>query len=199
METGIPRTSQNASLMENSSPTCGSPIATSTWYCDSLRLVSTQVLIPAPVRIANFFFAFSEQRYAATQRVPLPEISASDPSALKSRARTSASGVGNSHSTPSAPTPSCRSQIRLLKPVISADRCMPSIIRKSLPQALALTKGTAVEDGVIRFLSVPAKLQLPAARTALGCGALPLAACGSPPDRTARERAAWWERPAHSS
>src|SRR5216684_3286363 len=112
-----------------------------------------EVMMPAPVRMVSLPWGCSEpsvcsehlvcpeQRCAATQRVPLPEISASDPSALNSRARMSASWAGNNHSTPSAPMPRWRSHIRLLKPPISAGTYAPSTIRKSLPHALALTNG----------------------------------------------------------
>ena len=61
----------------------------------------------------------ASQYQAATQRVPLPEISASEPSAFNSRTAKSASLAGKTHSTPSAPTPLCRSQMRRVKAWIS--------------------------------------------------------------------------------
>src|SRR5271165_288814 len=85
---------------------------------------------------------FSAQYHAATHRVPLPEISASEPSAFSSRMPTSASFAGSTHSTPSAPTPLCRSQMLRLKDAMSLGACTMSTIRKSLPQAVAFRKGT---------------------------------------------------------
>src|ERR1035437_10160411 len=105
------------------------------------RAVRVQVFRPAPVRMTAELRSFSAQYHAATQRVPLPEISASEPSAFSRRTTRSASVAGNTHSTPSAPTPLCRSQIRRLKEQISPGAWAKSMIRKSLPQAVALTNG----------------------------------------------------------
>src|SRR5438270_8334988 len=56
----------------------------------------------------------------------------------------SASVEGKSHSTPSAPTPLWRSQIRLLNSCRSAGALAPCMIKKSFPQADALVKGTFI-------------------------------------------------------
>ena len=77
---------------------------------DPCRAMSLQTFTPAPVRIATSVLSSREQTSAATQRVPLPEISASEPSALMRRAITLASLSEDSHSTPSAPIPIWRSQ-----------------------------------------------------------------------------------------
>jgi len=108
--------------------------------------VRVQVFRPAPpVWIVIFSFPCSEHKYAATQRVPLPEISASEPSAFDQ--------ADFGRRPPHAEHPS--------RPPIgahaSADREMrfcecrnicaaggareTSINRKSLPQALAFTNG----------------------------------------------------------
>src|ERR1039457_2912441 len=100
------------------------------------RAVRKQVFSPAPVRMTTELRLFSAQYHAAAQRVPLPEISASEPSAFSRRTPRSASVAGNTHSTPSAPTPLCRSQIRRLKEQISLGAWAKSMIRKSLPQAV---------------------------------------------------------------
>src|SRR5947208_2657621 len=104
----------------------------------------------APVRTETQSPPFCDTQYAATQRVPFPEISASDPSALNNRARTSASlfWSGKSHSTPSAPIPLWRSQMRRVKAAMSEGVWMPSTIRKSLPHAEALVNGITVADSI---------------------------------------------------
>src|SRR3954453_17238879 len=56
----------------------------------------------------------------------------------------SESEAGKSHSTPSAPTPLWRSQMRLLNSCRSVGALAPSMIRKSFPQAEALVKGTLI-------------------------------------------------------
>src|SRR5882757_6953244 len=56
----------------------------------------------------------------------------------------SASAAGKSHSTPSAPTPLWRSQMRLLNSCRSAGALAPSMIRKSFPHADALVNGTVI-------------------------------------------------------
>ena len=48
--------------------------------------------------------------YLATQRTPLPHISASLPSALNMRIRTSATSEGRIRISPSPPMPKCRSE-----------------------------------------------------------------------------------------
>ena len=95
----------NASVIENSYPTWGSPMAASNSKLMLFRAINVQVFSPAPVRTTIFSFACSAAMWAATHRVPLPETSASEPSAFSRRARMWASLVGNNHSTPSAPTP----------------------------------------------------------------------------------------------
>src|ERR1039457_2601874 len=127
--------------MENSFPISGLPMELRNSKLFPSRAVSSQVFRPAPVRTTTELRLFSAQYHAATQRVPLPEISASEPSAFSSRTRRSASVAGSTHSTPSAPMPLCRSQIRRLKERISLGAWAESTIRKSLPQAVALTKG----------------------------------------------------------
>src|SRR5579883_3230923 len=87
------------------SPTSGTPIAVSNSKVTPFRATSRHVFNPAPVRITTDSVLLCAHRYAATQRVPFPEISAGDPSALIKRASTSASCAANSHSTPSPPTP----------------------------------------------------------------------------------------------
>src|SRR5438132_1499293 len=54
--------------------------------------------------------------YLATQRMPLPHISASLPSALNMRMRASALSDGQMRIKPSEPTPQCRSLITRLSP-----------------------------------------------------------------------------------
>src|SRR5271157_5266714 len=119
--------------MAKGSPTSDMPMELRNSKVLPSRAVMLQVFNPAPVRMTTESRSFSAQYHAATQRVPLPEISASEPSAFSSRTRRSASVAGNIHSTPSAPTPLCRSQMRRLN---------KWMIRKSLPQAVAFTKGT---------------------------------------------------------
>src|SRR5262249_916518 len=111
IETGIPFTSPHNVAIAISAPTHGAPIAASNSDVFPLRAINVHFFSPAPVRMVTDSFWDSAQRYAATQRVPLPEISASGPSALIRRASTSASPAAYSHSTPSAPTPLWRSQI----------------------------------------------------------------------------------------
>src|SRR5579864_5199919 len=144
METGVPCTSPKATRTEKSSPTCGSPISVSNSKQLPLREINSQPFSPAPVRITSLSGLPPATRYAATHRVPLPEISASLPSALIRRARISASGAGKSHSTPSAPTPLWRSQMHLLNSCRSVGASAPSMIRKSFPQAAALVKGNLI-------------------------------------------------------
>src|SRR5579871_151970 len=144
METGVPCVGAKPTVMENSLPTCGSPISISNSKLCSSRDTRSQCFTPAPVLMAILPECPWLTRYAATQRVPLPEISASLPSALIRRARMSASVAGKSHSTPSAPTPLWRSQMRLLNSCRSAGASAPSMIRKSFPQAEALVKGTFI-------------------------------------------------------
>src|SRR6185312_11661660 len=69
----------------------------------------------------------------------------------------SASSAGNNHSTPSAPTPLWRSQRRRVNSAISGGAAAPSIIRKSLPQALALVKGILNPLNVILVAPHPAE------------------------------------------
>src|SRR6202035_2160868 len=170
----MPRTSLSLTRTANSAPISLSPMSISNSYSGSLFSMSTQVFNPAPVWIVIFSFACSgprsEQRYAATQRVPLPEISASEPSALISRISTSAVAWGYIHSTPSAPTPSWRLQICCVNAAMSEEAsarsaCDKSIKRKSFPQALAFTNGI---PGVFVLTPIPlgpAKMHSPAQST----------------------------------
>src|ERR1022692_444258 len=142
MDTGSPRISLHVNWIGTSSPTCGIPIELRNSNVLPSRPVSSQVFNPAPVRTTTESRSLSEQYQAATHRVPLPEISASEPSAFNKRTSRSASAAGRTHSTPSAPTPLRRSQICWLNLGMSPGPCAKSIMRKSLPQAVALTKGT---------------------------------------------------------
>ena len=63
--------------------------------------VKVRTLVPAEME----WYVKTGEPFDKAGGYALPEISASDPSALNRRARTSASVAGNSHSTPSAPTP----------------------------------------------------------------------------------------------
>ena len=77
--------------------------------------------------------------HAATQRVPLPLISAIDPSALCRRMRPVFGPVHAKNSTPSAPMPVLRAQRRRVRSAQSRPFAASSVtIRKSLPQAWAL-------------------------------------------------------------
>src|SRR5580692_9768745 len=142
----MPHTLPAGSFRVISSATAAFPISTSKSYSDSFRPVSWQILSPAPVHMATLSFCCAAQTYAATHLVPLPESSASEPSALIKRISKSAEACGYIHSTPSAPIPSCRLHIRRVSPAMSAGarsslRIPESINRKSLPQALAFTNG----------------------------------------------------------
>ena len=80
--------------------------------------------------------------HAATQRVPLPLISAMEPSALCRRMRPDFGPVQAKNSMPSAPMPVLRSQSRRVSSAQSWFLAASSVtIRKSLPQAWALVKG----------------------------------------------------------
>ena len=79
---------------------------------------------------------------AATQRVPLPLISAMPPSALRRRMMPARSPVHSRNSTPSAPTPVVRAQsamasARSASSLRGAAFDLISTTRKSLPQACA--------------------------------------------------------------
>src|SRR3954447_24284524 len=79
--------------------------------------------------------------HAATQRVPLPESSASLPSALNSRKKNSPLGLRSRNSIPSAPIlvlrlHNFRARVACWRLATSSSR-----IRKSFPHACALTKG----------------------------------------------------------
>src|SRR5690606_16819842 len=108
--------------------------------------------------------------HAAAQRTPLPEISASPPSAFQ-RSVSTPSGVGRSSIRPSPPMPRCRLQRRRARSAMSvaSGTCCRSSSRKSLPNAWALTSGQ--DRGVVMpllFLAdgqqVPAEPLHPAAR-----------------------------------
>src|SRR4051812_46734620 len=75
--------------------------------------------------------------YPARQRRPLPEISASPPSALMRRMFTP-SGASEWRSTPSAPTPTWRSHNRRAHAATSAGASASATRRKSLPIPWAL-------------------------------------------------------------
>src|SRR6516164_3812044 len=106
------------------------------------RDLSSQIFTPASVSMRTVSLdACSEQYQAATQRVPLPEISASEPSAFTSFTRRSAVSDGIVHSTPSAPTPLRRSHIVRVSACRSPEKADAAMITKSCPQAVALTKG----------------------------------------------------------
>ena len=103
------------------------------------------ILIPASVAILGAVNPRSDTSHAATQRVPLPESSAGEPSALiRLIRRSEVIGWSDSynHSTPSAPMPLCRSQIARVNAAASPGACSLEIKRKSFPHAVALTKGT---------------------------------------------------------
>src|SRR5271157_2419009 len=141
IDTETPRTVLSARVTSISLPTSGLPIEVRNSKLCRLRLVRSQVLSPAPVLMTADVRLCSAQYHAATHRVPLPEISASEPSALSKRIATSASDAGSTHSTPSAPTPLWRSHICRLKPAMPTGACSIPMIRKSLPQAVDFTKG----------------------------------------------------------
>jgi hypothetical protein len=77
--------------------------------------------------------------HAATQRVPLPLISATEPSALCRRIAPEQGPVQRKNSMPSAPTPVLRAQSRRVSAAQSWLATASSVtMRKSLPQACAL-------------------------------------------------------------
>src|SRR5208337_4432124 len=114
IETGVPEISPQVNLIESGSPTSGTPMELRNSKLLPSRTVKLQVFRPAPVRMITESRLFCAQYQAATQRVPLPDISASEPSAFRRQTPRSASLAGKTHSTPSAPTPLCRSQMRRL-------------------------------------------------------------------------------------
>ena len=137
----MPLSTLSRSFTVRSPPTSGIPIAVRNSKVFPILAFSSQVFTPASVWMLTESCPCSEQYHAATQRVPLPEISASEPSAFIRRIPKSASLADTTHSTPSAPTPLWRSQMWQLNPAISSGAWSMEIIRKSLPQALALTNG----------------------------------------------------------
>ena len=126
---------------DNSSPTCGSPMAVSNSYLDSLRLISVAALYPGAGADRNFLRpAPSRVGCHASGSVagnlgfrsigveePCPHIRVSE----------------REKATPRRPLRrrdgDRRSPAELRN--IGAERTMPSMIRKSFPQAFALTKG----------------------------------------------------------
>ncbi len=85
---------------------------------------------PAGVEIAKTSESVKPRwrRYMIASRAPFPDSSASDPSGLKIRrsATNSGSAGGESRRIPSAPTPVCGSQIRLIRPGVRANGRSPS-------------------------------------------------------------------------
>ena len=87
-----------------STVTMPSPCVSSTTHERAPASVSTRTV---PSRSPR-----ARATWTATQRTPLPHISGTEPSALRTRMRTSQSAFrgGRTRSTPSAPTPKRRSQ-----------------------------------------------------------------------------------------
>jgi hypothetical protein len=77
--------------------------------------------------------------HAATQRVPLPESSASLPSALKRRRKKVPSDLRSRNSIPSAPMLVLRAHRRFASCAWRRLASFSSMIKKSFPQAWAFT------------------------------------------------------------
>ena len=81
-------------------------MAVSNSYRDSLRLMSVQFLIPAPVRMAELVSGLLRAEVGCHAAGAVAGNLCFRAIGIEQlRACTSASGAGNSHSTPSAPTP----------------------------------------------------------------------------------------------
>jgi hypothetical protein len=89
----------------------GSPMFTVTSRATPSTTFSASVSTPRPV--STFMGLLRDKpwshEYLATQRMPLPHISPSDPSTLNMRMRTSALSLGRIMISPSLPMPKCRS------------------------------------------------------------------------------------------
>ena len=92
----------------------GLPMLTFTSLATPFSAIIVGVIIPANVSTVNTSVSIILRSYAyfAKQRMPLPHISASLPSELIMRMRTSATSDGITMTSPSAPIPVWRSQRR---------------------------------------------------------------------------------------
>ena len=118
------------------------------------------VLVPASVSISARSPSRTPRSSANRNkaRMPLPHISASEPSALKMRILTSPPSEGSMTTTPSAPTPLRRWHRRHTASALSSgSRRIPSISMKSFPVASYLVNCIALNSPVSRrYIQVPA-------------------------------------------
>ena len=134
------------------------PVVTSTEYPSliSTRLIR-QMRSPASVSIRNSSPSFAliiALIHAATQRVPFPLISATDPSALCRRMRPDFAPVQKKNSTPSAPTPVFRAHRGRVRSAQSRPEAALSVtIEKIVATCVSFGKGNQSSSGSRKFRS----------------------------------------------
>src|SRR5207245_57282 len=146
----------------------GRPMPTRKTHEPFPELIRSSVFTPAAVSIERRRLPFFRPaRSTPAQRMPLPDISASLPSALKNRARASwlLERGGSKTMKPSAPTPVWRSSISRASGASERGSPRPEVTIKSLPRPLNFAKGiciisvtTAAGAGSVWVLTVPLPL-----------------------------------------